>query len=98
MLRMPDGTQVPMLNGVTELAANPWPGDVPYSRIIGKETDSLGQDWYVHADGTKSTMQMVWRSDLGRKDGVFNVSTPGPVLPPAPRSGAAAPDSKPADR
>ena len=95
---MPDGTQVPMLNGVTELAANPWPGDVPYSPIVGKETDPSGQDWYVHADGTKSTMQMVWRSDLGRHDGVFQVARPGPVLPPGPRGGAAAPDSKPADR
>src|SRR5688572_8699500 len=82
MFRMPDGMEVPMLNGVTELpAGNPWPADVPYSRIIGRETGTGGIEWYVHADGSKSTMQMVWRSDLGRVAGVYLVANPRPTLP-----------------
>ena len=41
-------------------------------------------DWYKHADGSFSTTQMVWRSDLGRMAVMTRVAHPGPA-PAGPR-------------
>ena len=67
-----------------------WPAELPYSPIIGRERDAHGLDWYVHADGSKSITQMVFRRDLGRLDPVTNVFNPAKVLPMEPD-----PDKKP---
>ena len=78
-LRMPDGTEVEPLNGVKAPAAIVW-GDQPYSPIVGTERGN-GIDWYVHADGTRTTTLEIWRSDLGRVDPLTLVSHPkAPVL------------------
>jgi len=62
----PDGQRLPLLNGVRESVVLKWPSDEPYSPIVGRRVESRGGEWYVHADGSRSTVKMVWRSDLGR--------------------------------
>ena len=58
---------VAALNGATgamRLAAA-W-GPHPWSPIVTVERSDAGVDWYVHADGSRSTTEMKWRPDLGR--------------------------------
>ena len=84
-LALPDGTSVPALNGAR--GAPPlqqfW-GQRPWSPIVRVERSDLGIDWYVHADGTRSTTEMKWRQDLGRLDAMTRVAQPvDRTLPPA---------------
>ena len=84
-LALPDGTFVPLLNGVREAPAGGWwPADRPWSPIVSKERYADGAEWYVHADGCKSTTIMVWRSDLNREDPAVNLAIPVPALPVRP--------------
>ena len=87
-LLLPDGTTVPTLNDAVDAApiAQFW-GPEPWSPIVGVERSSAGVDWYKHADGSYSTTQMVWRSDLGRHAAMTRVAHPGPAPAPtaAPR-------------
>lgn len=83
LLELPNGEFVPALNGARGAPAMEWELGRPYSPIVGRErTTEL--EWYVHADGTKSTTQMSFRTDLGRFDAVTTVAHPGPVgqIPP----------------
>lgn len=83
-LGLPDGTFVPALNGAAgarPLAAA-W-GNWPWSPIVGTERTDAGVEWYVHADGSRSTTEMKWRSDLGRLDAMTRVAHPGPQPGPA---------------
>jgi hypothetical protein len=86
MIRYPDGSFMPPLNGVKVPAALQWPPEAPFSPIVGKQMAG-GVEWYVHADGTQSTTQMVFRSDLGRDVAVTHVARPMPVLPEEPAEG-----------
>lgn len=83
-LQLPDGSVVPTLNDAVDAApiAQFW-GSQPWSPIVGVERSSAGLDWYKHADGSYSTTQMVWRSDLGRHAAMTRVAHPGPVPAPA---------------
>lgn len=83
-LLLPDGTSVPALNGAVDAAplARYW-GPWPWSPIREVVRDR-GVDWYRHDDGSFSTTQMVWRSDLGREAAMTRVAHPGPT-PPASR-------------
>lgn len=80
LLELPDGTSVPTLNGATDAAplTHYW-GTQPWSPIVGVERSEAGLDWYRHADGSYSTTQMVWRSDLGRMAAMTRVAHPGPA-------------------
>jgi hypothetical protein len=80
MIRYPDGSFMPTLNGVKRPAGIQWPSEVPFSPIIGKQT-AAGVEWYVHADGTQTTTQMVWRSDVQQDVAVTHVARPMPALP-----------------
>jgi len=83
MLELPNHEFVAALNGVRNPPAMEWPADRPFSPIIGRvRTTEL--EWYVHADGTRSTTQMSFRTELGRFDAVTTVAHPAPVgqLPP----------------
>lgn len=83
MLRYPDGTYMPALNGVQNPAALHWPAGHPFTPIVGKRL--CGDTWwYEHADGTMSTCEMKWRSDLGRPDALSHVAVPKPALPVEP--------------
>jgi len=74
-LRMPDGKEFPMLNGVREAPPPSWEPGRPYSPIIGTRT-IRGLDYYVHADGSTTTTLMAWRTDLKRYDGTTRVESP----------------------
>lgn len=54
-LRFPDGSSRPALNGVTDSLTPSFTGCVPYAPIVGTERDYHGLDWYVHANGVRST-------------------------------------------
>lgn len=79
----PDG-DVPSLNGVQQVVELSWAADRPYARIVGKQTDVNGYQWYEHADGTFTTTYYIWRKDLGRYDAqsiVKHPANPVPMLP-----------------
>lgn len=85
---LPDGSRVAALNGAVDPKplADAWPAGVPWSPIIGVERSAAGIDWYVHADGSKSTTERKWRADLGREDAVTRLARPAPQAPAvAPR-------------
>jgi len=86
-LRLPDGSYVPALNGAE--GAPPlqlfWEAGRPWSPIVGVARSDAGVDWYVHADGSRSTTEMKWRSDLGRLDALTRVAHPGDAPPPPRR-------------
>jgi len=86
MIRYPDGTYMPALNGVKIPPVLSWPADHPFSPIIGKRM-SAGTEWYVHADGTQTTTVMTWRSDLNREVALCHVAVPKPALPIDPNEG-----------
>lgn len=52
----PDGSEAPALNGVTETVKLEW-NDRPYSKIVRMEVQN-GCEWYIHEDGTHSTVVM----------------------------------------
>lgn len=80
---LPDGARVPALNGARspQPMREVWPVSVPWSPITGVEHSPAGIDWYVHADGSRSTTQMVWRADLGRMDAMTRLARPAPRVP-----------------
>lgn len=82
-IRMPDGKYLPALNGVLNPPALTWPTGRPYSPVVGTERDTRGDDWYVHADGSKSTMKMIQMNRQGRisVEPVSYVANPQPTLP-----------------
>lgn len=95
-LLLPDGTWVRALNGVKHPANLNWPSDRPFAAITGTEFDKFGQEWYKFDDGSRLTMKMIWRKDLGRYDAINHLANPatpaerrddemgerpGPVLP-----------------
>lgn len=90
MFKLPNGEFVASLNGVRDAPEMLWPKDIPYSPIVGRERDTHGQEWYVHADGSKSTNRMVFRSDLGRMDPITTVANPTAPLPMEPNEAEAA--------
>lgn len=81
MLRYPDGTYLPALNGVKFPARVEWPTDRPFTPVVSKRITASGEEWYVHGDGSLSRSIMVWRSDLGREDSVCQILN---ALPPQP--------------
>ena len=83
-LELPDGTFVAALNGAVDPAPLQqfWGSQVPWSPIVGVERDQ-GVDWYRHANGSYSTTQMVWRSDLKGYAAMTRVGHPGPAVTPA---------------
>lgn len=82
-LELPDGTFVPMLNGATgALSLRKCWGARPWSPIERVERSDLGVDWYVHADGTRTTTEMKWRDDLRRLDAMTRIAVPQGEPPP----------------
>ncbi|MCB9919679.1 MAG: hypothetical protein H6832_14845 [Planctomycetes bacterium] len=79
--RLPDGTFAPCLNGIHHAPPMQWPRDVPWSAIRRKIVDRQGKEWYEHADGSYSTTEMMYRSDLGHSEPVVQVRNPVPVVP-----------------
>lgn len=62
--RFPDGTWLPPLNGVER--APPFPART-CAPVVGIYTDpATGMQWFVHADGARSTTQLVRIEEGGR--------------------------------
>ncbi|MFM1871477.1 MAG: hypothetical protein RL398_899 [Planctomycetota bacterium] len=77
VLKFPDGSTAPMLNGVKESVELVW-NKGPYSPIKEKIVDH-GLEWYVHEDGSHSTVQMVEVNGVPAPIGI--VATPTEALP-----------------
>lgn len=75
LLTMPDGQQLPPLNGVTKSADPAWPKGRPYSPVTGTRMVN-GIEYYAHADGTLTTTRYLWRTDLNRFDATTVVKQP----------------------
>lgn len=91
-LELPDGTFVPTLNGVESAPAlgRSWRPSIPWSPIERIETAPDGVQWYVHADGTRSTTVMAWHSQQAQWVAVTRVGHPTDA-PTGPGPGPAAP-------
>lgn len=82
LLLLPDGSKVAPLNGVTNPPRLLWQNP-EWSPIVRQERNA-GLDWYVHADGSYSTTQWIWRQELGRLDATSFSLHPMPTVPVAP--------------
>lgn len=52
----PDGSRFPPLNGVTQAPKMVFHPQVsPYAKVVGRERDRNGREWYVHENGVRST-------------------------------------------
>ncbi len=76
-LQFPDGTSAPALNGVTESVKLVW-NDRPFSPVKEKIVDR-GWEWYVHEDGSHSTVKMVDLNGVPAPIGI--VASPTEALP-----------------
>ena len=83
-LALPDGSRVPVLNGAYGAPAMDWPAQVPWSPMKGREVDSMGYEWYVHEDGSKSITRMTYHSQLGREAPTTSVYNPIKSVPMDP--------------
>lgn len=69
-VHFPDGTWLPILNGVEN--APPYPGfsrEYPYAPVTQIVTDDKGIQWYIHADGTRSAPQNMQYAEKGKDMG-----------------------------
>lgn len=76
-MRFPDGSSAPALNGVTESVVLVW-NDRPYAKVKEKIVDR-GWEWYVHEDGSHSTVKMVDLNGVPAPIGI--VASPTEALP-----------------
>ena len=76
-VQYPDGSKAPPLNGVTESVKLNW-SQRPFSPIKSKVVGN-GLEWYVHEDGSHST---VWYTEVnGVRQAAGMVAEPTQVLP-----------------
>src|SRR5262245_40423854 len=54
-IAFPDGSALPPLNGVAKAPKLTWHRLLPYTKVVGKERDAQGREWYVHENGARST-------------------------------------------
>jgi hypothetical protein len=94
MVLLPDGTYIPTINGVENPTRMPWPAGRPWSPIVGTQRGQDGLDWFVHADGARSQVRMLYRSDLNREDQTWVTGAPTQVRPPGPLEGGQAESRK----
>lgn len=86
-IELPDGKWAPVLNGAVGAPLLNWPKDRVYAPLIGKEIGAAGEEWYVHADGSKWTTSNYWRKDLGRMDALTRLFVPATLAPPLEETG-----------
>lgn len=54
----PDGTRLPPLNGVKKAPPLVFHKLAPFARVVRKEVDARGIEWYVHENGVRSTTRL----------------------------------------
>ena len=76
----PDGTWFPPLNGVqTAPQLHFHPKLAPFTKVVGREIDATGREWYVHENGVRSTTYV--NSKGGVSYDIQKATTPAPMLP-----------------
>lgn len=80
-LKMPDGSELAPLNGLTEAPNPAWDAKIPYVAPIRVETDAQGKQWYVFPDGSQIGTYNVYRADLKKWEPITEVRHPKPVSP-----------------
>jgi hypothetical protein len=76
----PDGTWFPPLNGVqTAPQLHFHPKLAPFTKVVGREIDANGREWYVHENGVRSTTYV--NSKGGVSYDIQLAATPSPMLP-----------------
>lgn len=77
VVTFPDGSTAPLLNGVDQPVKLIW-NDRPYAPIKTKVL-SQGLEWYLHEDGSHSTVQ--WVDMNGVRSAIGMVASPTDALP-----------------
>lgn len=80
-LKMPDGSELAPLNGLTEAPNPAWDASIPYVAPIRVETDAQGKQWYVFPDGSQIGTYNVYRADLKKWEPITEVRHPKPAAP-----------------
>lgn len=92
-VRLPDGSYLPLLNGVPFAAPvkrSEWDG--PITPVVGKITDNDGCEWWVHADGSTTTTRYLETTGADGKSFQNTATIHGAKVPdalgvPAPEPG-----------
>ncbi len=86
MVRFPDGTWLPALNGAMGAPAVVWPKDVPFAPVVKIVRDAQGVDWWSHADGSWSTsiMSETTRRGVKQIEPITRHYLPMPTAPTEP--------------
>ena len=103
MTKLPDGSYIPNLNGVR--VPMTWHSTTGFSPIVGIRRSDLGRDWWVHENGSQSTIFIGegTRNGIPFREPVLQVAnvlpTTAPVAPAvktkAPKIATVAPADKP---
>ncbi len=80
-MRMPDGSELAPLNGLTAAPNPSWDAQIPYVPPVRVETDAQGKQWYVFPDGSQIGTYNVYRADLQKWEPITEVRHPKPVQP-----------------
>lgn len=80
-MKMPDGSELAPLNGLTESPNPAWDAKIPYVAPVRVETDAQGKQWYVFPDGSQIGTYNVYRADLKKWEPITEVRHPKPVAP-----------------
>ncbi len=100
-IALPDGARVPVINGAYGAPdmLGAWPDDRPWSPIVRIDTDSFGEQWYVHADESRSQtiLREVRRSGESAVQPMTLVYTPIEDAVPLQDEGPTLDQARPAD-
>lgn len=80
----PDHTWYPPLNGCARAPAIVFHQFAPFAAVVGIRRDAQGRDWYLHANGVRSTM---YRDARGEIVGLVSKDMPTQPLLPEPGLG-----------
>lgn len=80
-MKMPDGSELAPLNGLTAAPNPAWDAKIPYVPPVRVETDPQGKQWYVFPDGSQIGTYNVFRGDLQKWEPITEVRHPKPVQP-----------------
>jgi hypothetical protein len=75
----PDGTRLPPLNGVQKAPPMVFHKWTPFAKVIGRERDARGVEWYVHENGMRTTTRL--QAKNGVMEPVAEVSMPAAAQP-----------------
>jgi hypothetical protein len=77
-MHYPDGSTMPLLNGVRDPVTIAWPPGYPFAKVVETVTDDQHRQWYRHADGSWTTTIV---DEHDSKRGIGLVYTPSAEKP-----------------